>query len=61
MSPAHVEAGKNIKTAVVNKKLVSAETGVESADSYFVLRGEKVRNPFFISVRSSVSMHTREE
>ena len=61
MNPAHVEAEKNIKTAVVNKKLVSAETGVESADSYFVLRGEKVRSPFFISIRSSVGVHTREE
>ena len=28
MSPAHVEAEKNIKTAVVNKKLVSADSAV---------------------------------
>jgi len=61
MNPAHVEAGKNIKTAVVNEKLVSAEAGVESIDSYFVLRDEKVRSPFFISIRSSVGVHTREE
>jgi len=41
--------------------MVSAEVGVESIDSYFVLGDEKVRSPFFISIRSSVGVHTREE